>query len=215
MFPFILRMVYNTRCMEENQRQPKINWGSIIGWLIFIAVIAGGPLLNTLRNALGGAAPISPNLLPFIILGLVILGALVSIIRGITRRSDRPISIDQSSSQPPTVRSPFPSTYQPLTYDNDTRLPQSMRSPFPSSYQAASYHDVPKQPLPVRSPFPSSMPDLEWHDIQVRRMSLSDQHALPSPPRFEPVISPLGVAVGIIGLLTLTGVALYIFSVVP
>ncbi len=201
--------------MEENQRQPKINWGSIIGWLIFIAVIAGGPLLNTLRNALGGAVPISPNVLPFIILGLVILGALVSIIRRITRRSESNASFDQTTSQPRTVRSPFPATYQPSTYDDDTRLPQSMRSPFPSSYQVSSYHDVPNQPLPVRSPFPSSMPDLEWHDIQVRRMSSSDQHTLPSPPRFEPVISPLGVAVGIIGLLTLTGAALYIFGVVP
>jgi hypothetical protein len=201
--------------MDEHQRQSGINWGSIIGWLIFFAVIAGGPLLNALRGAFGGNIPISPNLLPFIILGLVILGALVSIVRGITRRSESNPMIDHSASQPRSVRSPFPSTYQPSTYDDDTRLPQSVRSPFPSSYQPSTYDDSPKQPRSVRSPFPSSTPDLEWRDIQVRRMSLPDQHTLSSAPRFDPIISPLGVVIGIVGLIVLGGIALYMFSIVP
>jgi hypothetical protein len=200
---------------NEHQQQPRINWGSIIGWLIFFAVIAGGPLLNGLRSALGGTVPISPNLLPFIILGLVILGALVSIIRGITRRSESASTINHSASQPRSARSPFPSTYQPSTYDDDTRPPQSVRSPFPSSYQASTYRDAPGQPLPMRSPFPSSTPDLEWHDVQVRRMSLPDQQALPPSPRFDPVISPLGAVIGVAGLIALVGIALYVFGVVP
>lgn len=200
---------------NERQQQPRINWGSIIGWLIFFAVIAGGPLLNALRNALGGAVPISPNLLPFIILGLVILGALVSIVRGIARRSERHATVNQPSSQPRSVRSPFPSTYQPATYNDDARLPQSVQSPFPSAYQPATYNDIPNLPQPVRSPFPSSTPDLEWHDIQVRRMSLSDQRALPAPPRFDPIISPVGVIVGITGLIVLGGIALFVFGIAP
>lgn len=201
--------------MDEHRQQPQINWGSIIGWLIFFAVIAGGPLLNTLRNALGGTVPISPNLLPFIILGLVILGALVSIIRGINRRSESNSTVDRPASQPRSMRSPFPSTYQPSRYDDAPSLPQSARSPFPPSYQPSTYHDAPSLPQSVRSPFPSSAPDLEWHDPQIRRMSLPDWQMLPPAPRFDPVISPLGAVIGIAGLIALVGIALYVFGVVP
>lgn len=199
--------------MDEHQRQSRINWGSIIGWLIFFAVIAGGPLLSTLQSALGGRVSISPNLLPFIILGLVMLGALVSIIRSIGRRSESNATIDRSSQ---TVRSSFPPTYQPSTYDDDeTPMPQSARSPFPSSYQPPTYRDASGQPRSVRSPFPSSTPDLEWHDSRFRHMSTSDNHTLPSAPRFDPIISPLGVVVGVVGLIVLIGVALYVFGVAP
>lgn len=203
------------RYMEEQRRQPGINWGSIIGWLIFFAVIAGGPLLNTLQNALGGTVRIPAGLLPFIILGLVILGALISVIRGITRRSESFPTADRSTSRPQSARSPFPSSYQPPTYDDDRSLPQSVRSPFPSSYQPSTYRDTPYQPQSVRSPFPSSAPDMEWIQAQARRMSLPDQSMLPPAPRFDPVISPLGVAVGVIGLVLLVGMALYIFGVTP
>ncbi|MGQ9549904.1 MAG: hypothetical protein ACUVSY_03305 [Roseiflexus sp.] len=201
--------------MDEHRRQSGINWGSIIGWLIFFAVIAGGPLLNTLQNALGGTVRIPAGLLPFIILGLVILGALVSVIRGITRRSEHNSADDRSTSRSQPARSPFPSSYQPSTYDDDRSLPQSVRSPFPSSYQPSTYNDDRSLPQSVRSPFPSSAPDMEWIQTQARRMSLSDQPMLPSTPRFDPVISPLGVAVGIVGLIILVGVGLYIFSLTP
>ncbi|MCS6938689.1 MAG: hypothetical protein RMJ55_04210 [Roseiflexaceae bacterium] len=198
--------------MNEHQRQPRINWGSIIGWLIFFAVIAGGPLLSALQGALGGRVSISPNLLPFIILGLVMLGALVSIIRSISRRNEGNAMSDRSSSQ---ARSPFPSTYQPSTYDDDTPLPQSVRSPFPSSYQPPTYRDALSQPRSARPPFPSSTPDLEWRNTRSRHMSMPDDRALPSAPRFDPIISPLGVVIGIVGLIALVGVALYVFGVAP
>lgn len=199
--------------MDEHQRQPRINWGSIIGWLIFFAVIAGGPLLSTLQGALGGRVSISPNLLPFIILGLVMLGALVSIIRSIGRRNEGNAVTDRSSSQ--TARSPFPSTYQPSTYDEDMPLPQSVRSPFPSSYQPPTYRDTSSQPRSVRPPFPSSNPDLEWRNTRGRPTSMPNDHTLPSGPRFDPIISPLGVVIGITGLIALIGVALYVFGVAP
>lgn len=203
------------KCMEEQRRQPGINWGSIIGWLIFLAVIAGGPLLNTLQNVLGSTVRIPAGLLPFIVLGLVFLGTLVSVIRGITRRSESLPTADRATSRPQPARSPFPSSYQPLTYDDDRSLPQSVRSPFPPSYQPSTYRDTPYRPQSVRSPFPSSAPDMKWIQSQVRRMSPSDQPTLPSAPRFDPVISPLGITVGIIGLILLVGMALYIFSVTP
>jgi hypothetical protein len=56
---------------------------------------------------------------------------------------------------------------------------------------------------------------MEWIQAQARRMSLPDQSMLPPAPRFDPVISPLGVTIGVIGLILLGGMALYIFGVTP
>ncbi|MCS6839568.1 MAG: hypothetical protein NZ699_15205 [Roseiflexus sp.] len=202
--------------MNEHQRQPGTNWGSIIGWLIFLAVIAGGPLLNALQGALGGTVRISPNWLPFIILGLVMLGALVSIIRSINRRNESSAMINNRSSSH-SARSPVSATYQSSTFDfdDDEPLPQSARPPFPSSYQSPTYRSASSQPRPVRLPFPSSIPDLKQYDRQARNVSLSNKHTLPPAPRFDPIISPLGVVTGIVGLIVLVGLALYVFGVVP
>ena len=43
--------------MQENNKKRGASLSSAIGWLIFILVIAGGPLLNLLRSALGGTGP--------------------------------------------------------------------------------------------------------------------------------------------------------------
>lgn len=144
--------------MNDHRQQRKINWSSLIGWLIFLLVIAGGPLLNALQNAFGGAVRIPAGALPLIVLGLVVLSALVSVLRGLGGR-------DGSSRPSGPARSPF----QPAP------LPQS---PTMQTYRA-----------------PVSGEDLSRH-----------------APRFEPIISPLGLAFGVIGLLMLIAMALYVFS---
>ena len=61
--------------MQENNKKRGTSWSSAIGWLIFILVVAGGPLLNLLRGALGGVVNLPSNLLPMLIGGLVALTA--------------------------------------------------------------------------------------------------------------------------------------------
>ena len=138
--------------MQEKKKRG-VSWSSAIGWLIFILVVAGTPLLNMLRSALAGIVNLPANLMPMLIGGLVALSILVSVIRSLggSRRS-------QSDTQLPTTTAPMP----------------------PFAGPSAPY--VPPSP-PVR-----------------------DQR-LPSPPRFEPVLNPKIVGIGIVGVLLLAGAA--------
>jgi hypothetical protein len=147
--------------MQENKKRGT-NWSSAIGWLIFILVVAGGPLLNLLRGALGGVINLPNNLLPILIGGLVVLSILVSAVRSMagSRRN-------QSDTRLPTGNAPMP----PFAGPAAPRMPPSTTVPQP--YSPAG----------------------------------RDQR-LPSAPRFEPVINPKIVALGIVGMLLLAGAAL-------
>ena len=83
--------------MQEKKKRG-VSWSSAIGWLIFILVVAGTPLLNMLRSALAGIVNLPANLMPMLIGGLVALSILVSVIRSLggSRRS-------QSDTQLPTT----------------------------------------------------------------------------------------------------------------
>jgi hypothetical protein len=152
--------------MQQNNKKRGANWSSAIGWLIFILVIAGGPLLNLLRSALGGAVNLPPNLLPILIGGLVALSVLVSVLRSVGGSRAR-----QSDTRLPTGSMPPP----PLTGPAGPALPPSASTP---------------------RPYTPSGGDTR----------------LPSPPRFEPVINPKILAVGIVGVLLLSGAALLVFG---
>ena len=156
--------------MQENKKKRGTSWSSAIGWLIFILVVAGGPLLNLLRSALGGAINLPSNLLPILIGSLVVLSMVVSAVRSMagSRRS-------QSDTRLPTGNAPMP--------------------PFAG-------------PVAPRMP-PSSIPMPQAYDPAGR-----DQR-LPSAPRFEPVVNPKIVALGIVGVLVLAGAALLIGIALP
>jgi hypothetical protein len=148
--------------MQENNKKRGTSWSSAIGWLIFILVVAGGPLLTLLRGALGGVVNLPANLLPMLIGGLVVLSILVSVVRSLggSRRS-------QSDTRLPTGNAPLP----PFAGPAAPRMPPS--TIVPQSYNPAG----------------------------------RDQR-LPSAPRFEPMINPRIVAIGIVGVLLLAGAAL-------
>ena len=146
--------------MQENNKKRGVSWSSAIGWLIFILVVAGGPLLNLLRSALGGVVNLPANLLPMLIGGLVALSILVSVMRSLagSRRG-------RSDTRLPTGNAPMP----PFAGPAAPRMPPSTRLP-----QSPAGRD----------------------------------QRLPSAPRFEPVINPKIVALGIVGVLLLAGAAL-------
>ena len=152
--------------MQDNNKKRGTNWGTVIGWLIFILVIAGGPLLNLLRGALGGVVSLPSNLLPMLIGGLVALSILVSVARSLggARRG-------RSDTRLPTGTAPTP--------------------PFPGP-------DVTRTPPPGPRSF--TLP------------AASRQASLPPPPRFEPVIDPKILTMGVVGVVLLVGAALLIFG---
>jgi hypothetical protein len=154
--------------MQENKKRGT-SWSSAIGWLIFILVIAGGPLLNLLRTALGGTINLPANLLPILIGGLVVLSMVISAVRsmGGARRS-------QSDSRLPTGNAPMP----PFAGPAAPQMPPTTIAP--QSYSPAGR-----------------------------------EQRLPSAPRFEPVLNPKIVAIGIVGVLLLAGAALLIGFALP
>jgi hypothetical protein len=122
--------------MQENNKKRGTSWSSAIGWLIFILVVAGGPLINLLRSTLGGTVNLPANLLPILIGGLVALSILVSAVRSLAgaRRNQGDTRLPTSAPMPPFAgpaapRLP-PSTIVPQSYSpagRDQRLPNAPR----------------------------------------------------------------------------------------
>ena len=163
----------------DNRKRGGINWSSLIGWIIFILVIAGGPLLNLLRRAAGGTITLPanlPSLIPIAIGGLVVLSIIVSAVRALsggnrTGGSPRlPTDLSTPSRSPGAPMPPFGGQRGPLR--------------------------PPGTPAPRAFTLPSSS---------------ASQQRLPAS-RFDPVISPAVVAIGILGLLVLGGAALFFFA---
>ena len=123
--------------MQQNNKKRGASWSSAIGWLIFILVIAGGPLLNLLRTALGSTVNLPSNLLPMLIGGLVALSVLVSVVRsvGASRPRQRDTRLPTGSPPLPPFAGPAgpaipPSTSPPRPYlpaGRDGRLPGAPR----------------------------------------------------------------------------------------
>jgi hypothetical protein len=156
----------------DNRKRGGINWGSLIGWVIFILVIAGGPLINLLRRTLGSAITLPanlPSLIPIAISGLVVLSIIVAAVRA--------LGGGRASSAPRL----------PTDLSRPSRLPGApMRGP--------------QRPPSTPSPRAFTMP-----------ASSAPQQRLPAT-RFDPVISPAVLAIGILGLLVLGGAALLFFA---
>jgi hypothetical protein len=161
--------------MRDNPKRSRVNWGSLIGWLIFILVIAGGPLYNLLQRTFGGTLP--RNLVPILIGGLVLLSVLVSAVRalGNSVRSRGDVRLPTDVGTPP-------------------RPPNMPMPPFAGPARA------PQRPSVVPPPRDFVMP------------ARGAPPRLPQSPRFEPVINPTILVLGIMGLLLLGGAALIVFS---
>jgi hypothetical protein len=161
----------------DNRKRRKNTWGSVIGWIIFILLIAGRPIFSTLQRVLGNnvALPANlPNLIPLAIGGLVVLSIVVAVLRAVgnatSSRGDTRLPTDMSRSvrPPDAATSPFGGAARP------TNTPSSPRA----------------FTLPPSSARPQQIP----------------------PPRFEPLINPVILVVGIVGLLALGGAALLFFG---
>ena len=162
--------------MGENRKRNRINWGSLIGWLIFILIIAGGPLARLIGRAVGGSVSLPANWLPILIGTLVVLSIVVSAVRalGTTVRSRGDVRLPTDASAPP-------------------RAPSAPMPPF------GGPAGLPQQP-----PAPPATP---------RSFTLPPDRAaprLPPAPRFEPVINPRILLLGILGLILLGGAALVV-----
>ncbi|HMP43283.1 MAG TPA: hypothetical protein PKA05_23115, partial [Roseiflexaceae bacterium] len=96
--------------MQSQRKKHDDKGNSWIGWLIFVLIIAGGPILNTIQSMLGPGVRLPSYLLPLIVGALVIISAAISIMRAVGGgRGDQsafPPSTPMSQSAParPTMR---------------------------------------------------------------------------------------------------------------
>lgn len=150
----------------------------ILGWVIFIVVIAGGPILSAIQSATGVRLPSWS--LPAIIALLMLVSAATSI--GRVMRGNRPAS-DQPSDYPPGAPSHAP---MPPFGEGGASIPRFGMPPIsapPPAYGQSS--EAPSTP-----PAPSYQPANQ----------LPPPMTLPKevrPPRFEPVISAQAVLIGL------------------
>ena len=95
----------------QEKRKRKLSWSSAIGWIIFILVFAGAPLLKMLQQLLGGALSLPPNSVSYIIGGLVALSLVISVLRAIAQASRGRSSARDTrlpSGLPPSSNTPMP-----------------------------------------------------------------------------------------------------------
>jgi hypothetical protein len=92
--------------MQNKRKRGGINWSSLIGWLIFLLVIAGAPLYNMLRQVLGSTTTLPTNIIPILIGGLVALSVLVSAVRALGNSNRAGSDTRLPTSMSPPLRTP-------------------------------------------------------------------------------------------------------------
>jgi hypothetical protein len=160
----------------DNRKRRRFNWSSAIGWLIFLLVIGGRPIISLLRGVFGNTITLPanlPSLLPIAIGGLVVLSIVVAALRAIGN----------------ATRSGSPQL--PTELGRPARPPSAPMPPFGGT--------APRQPPATPSPRGFTLP------------SSSTPQRLPTP-RFDPLLNPLILVIGVVGLIVLGGVALFIFT---
>lgn len=165
--------------MSERNRQPRRpDLSSVIGWIVFILIVAGGPLLRLVGRALGNLN-LPGNLLPLLVGALVLLSVLVSAVRALSTR------------RPQDQRLPTPTPEMRAETWSEARSANAPMPPFGG-------------PSAGRGFAPPALPDIS----AAPRAPSQPNAGQPRLPRFDPVISPmlLGLALG--GLLLLGGLAL-------
>lgn len=128
--------------MNDKRPRRRMNLSSLIGWLIFILVLAGGPIFRLIGQAFNGAN-LPPNLPALVIGGLVGLSVLVSLVRAVGGRVQR--SGDQRL---PTSASP-------------ARAPSAPMPPFGGAAAGRATSLPPSQPIRMQRELLPGTPQYE------------------------------------------------------
>jgi hypothetical protein len=161
----------------DNRKRRGFNWSSAIGWIIFLAIVAGRPIYQLLSSIPGANLSLPanlPSLIPIAIGGLVVLSVVVAALRAIGN----------------ATRSSSPSL--PTDPGSPARPPSAPMPPFGGA--------APRQPTAAPSPRSFTMPPGSAPPPRL------------STPRFDPLINPLILVVGIVGLLVLGGAGLFLLA---
>jgi hypothetical protein len=161
------------------------DWTSWVGYAIFVLALAGGPILRAIQSATG--IPVPGFTLPVIIAGLMLVSAAVSIRRSVARRPRGDDELSNGESAGP-INAPMP----PFRGEGPTVFTPPPQSPGQTP-QA--------MPPPVQMPGQTQIPP--------------PYAGTPQLPRFEPVINPLFVLIGIVGVVAILAIGWFVFGGSP
>jgi ABC-type sugar transport system permease subunit len=77
------------RVVNNERRDRKTNWNSIISFVIFVLVIAGRPIGALLNRLFGGVSSQSATILPLLVGAVVLATVVVAVFRAVSRSSGR------------------------------------------------------------------------------------------------------------------------------
>jgi hypothetical protein len=132
----------------QQKKKRGFNWSSLLGWLIFILIFAGAPLLRVLRQLFGGSLALPANLgnlIPLAVGALVVLSIAVSVVRALGGASRGGAAPNLPTGGPPKLppAAPMPPfggagapRMPPLTSSAPTQLGGSQQKlPTPPSFE--------------------------------------------------------------------------------
>jgi hypothetical protein len=168
------------------------NWSQLLGWAIFGLVLAGGPLLNLFQSVTGITLP--GFTLPALIALLMLASAGASIIRtvGGSRKA-----IGSDDARP--MNQPMPSFG-----DGGTGLPRFGSAP-------PRMPPTGETPGTSRSDMPMPLPSSKIPGMPVSSVSAGMPSGEVRAPKFEPVVSPLMIFLGVVGAVLLMALGVIVF----
>lgn len=167
--------------------------GQLLGWLVFLLVIAGTPLLNVFQQVTG--IPVPGYVLPALIGLAIVLNVAVSLLRMANGKAAADTHLpngsdnDSSPAMPALPVPPFSETAlgRPVVLPGTTAAPANRPQGMPASQTMASS-------IPTRQGLPGKM---RVPPIQS--------------PRFDPVITPRAVTISVIGLMLVIGLGIVLY----
>ena len=198
---------------KKQNRDP----GQWLGWLVFLLVIAGAPLLNVFQQVTG--LPVPSYALPGLIGIAVVLNVVISLLRMANIKTYGDMRLPNGSEAPaqpsmpvlplpPFGEPPFARPFvTPTTIATDMAQSQALpgkRTTSSSLPQALSGTRTLPQALSGTRTLPST----------ARSQALPGKISVPpiQTPRFEPVISPTALIVSVIGLVLLMALGLAVMN---
>lgn len=188
---------------KKQNRDP----GQWLGWLVFLLVIAGGPLLNLFQQVTG--LPVPGYALPALIGLAVVLNVLISLLRMANIKTNNDMRLPNGSEAPAQPSMPA----LPLPPFGEPPFARPFVTPTTIATDMAQSQALPGKRVETAAR-PQALSGTRTLPSAARPQALPGKMSVPpiQAPRFEPVISPTALIVSVIGLVLLMALGLALMN---
>ena len=188
---------------KKQNRDP----GQWLGWLVFLLVIAGAPLLNVFQQVTG--LPVPSYALPGLIGIAVVLNVVISLLRMANIKTYGDMRLPNGSEAPAQPSMPV----LPLPPFGEPPFARPFVTPTTIATDMAQSQALPGKRT-TSSSLPQALSGTRTLPSTARSQALPGKISVPpiQTPRFEPVISPTALIVSVIGLVLLMALGLAVMN---